>query len=157
MSITGDENDNNFKGKTNIPNYSVFTLEIVSYSRQIARSPVANTAQGNTTFRNYLLNQEVGTVFIDNMVLYPGEKNEFPMRATINNGPVLEALGKKPYCDETKGVLPFVLSGKTVVNNGKPLSYYADALASHNQTIEIDVGTPVAKLLGRPVECAKTK
>jgi len=115
----------------------------------------ANLPQGNATFRNYILGKEVGTVFIDNIVLYPGEKNEFPMRATIDNGPILEALGKKPYCDETKGVLPFQLSGKTVVNDGKSLSYFADALASHNQTIDIDVGTPVAKLLGHPVECAK--
>ena len=95
----------------------------------------------------------MGTVFIDNIVLYPGMNNTFPMRATISNGPILEALRQSPYCDETNGVLPFQIRGKTVVNNGQSLSYYADALASHNQTIDIDVGTPVAKLLGSPLPC----
>jgi len=96
----------------------------------------------------------VGTVFIDNIILRPGPNNTFPMRATIENTPVLTALSKKPYCDETKGVLPFQISGKTVTNFGQSLTYFADALASHNQTIQIDVGAPVAKLLGSPVKCA---
>ena len=79
--------------------------------------------------------------------------NTFPMRATIQQAPVLGALAEKPYCDETKGVLPFKIRGKTVSNFGQNLTYFADSLASHNQTIEIDVGTPVAKLLGGPIPC----
>lgn len=137
ISLGPDERGNNFRGLTTIPNYSVFTLEI-----------------GNATFNNYLEGALVGTVFIDNIILYPGLNNTFPMRATIENAPVLTALGKKPYCDETKGVLPFQISGKTVTNYGQSLTYFADALASHNQTLDIDVGTPVAALLGSPVGCA---
>ncbi|KAK1757836.1 hypothetical protein QBC47DRAFT_165948 [Echria macrotheca] len=142
VTLQADERGNNFKGTANIPNYSIFTLEI-----------------GNATFHNYLLGpdsgeaQDIGTVYIDNIMLYPGEKNELPMRATIEQGPILDALGKKPYCDETKGVLPFALSGKTVDNHGQSLTYFADALASHNTTVDIDIGTPVAKLLGGPVPC----
>ena len=110
--------------------------------------------KGNATFYNYLLGEDVGTVYIDNILLNPGE-NKFPMRATVDNGAVLTALGSKPYCDEKKGVLPLVLRGKTVVNQGQPLSYFADALGSHNQTVDVDIGTPVAKLLGgNPVPCA---
>ena len=75
------------------------------------------------------------------------------MRATVDNGAILSALGSRPYCDEKKGVLPFQLHGKSVTNSGQPLTYFADALASHNQTVEIDVGAPVAKLLGNPVPC----
>jgi hypothetical protein len=137
ISLAPDARGNNFKGLTTIPNHSVFTLEI-----------------GNATFNNYLLGQLVGTVFIDNIILYPGLNNTFPMRATIEQVPVLGALSTKPYCDETKGVLPFQISGNTVTNYGQSLTYFADALASHNQTLDIDVGTPVAALLGSPVKCA---
>ncbi|KAK5655388.1 hypothetical protein OQA88_5658 [Cercophora sp. LCS_1] len=135
VDLGGDADGNNFFGTTNIPNYSVFTLEI-----------------GNATFNNYLFDKLAGTVFIDNIVLRPGEKNEFPMRAKVDNGQVLEGLGKEPYCKEG-GVLPFQLSGKTVLNNGQSLTYFADALASHNQTIDIDIGTPVAKVLGGSIPC----
>ncbi|KAK0656865.1 hypothetical protein B0T16DRAFT_318941 [Cercophora newfieldiana] len=137
ISLQPDARGNNFKGLTTIPNRSVFTLEI-----------------GNATFNNYLLGKLVGTVFIDNIILYPGMNNTFPMRATIEQAPVLGALSQKPYCDETKGVLPFQISGKSVSNFGQSLTYFADALGSHNQTLDIDVGTPVAKLLGSPVKCA---
>lgn len=79
------------------------------------------------------------------------------MRATVDNGAVLTALGSRPYCDEKKGVLPLVLRGKTVENFGQSLPYFADALGSHNQTVEVDIGTPVAKLLGgKPVPCSAT-
>ena len=65
----------------------------------------------------------------------------------------LAALGSKPYCDEKKGIPPLVLRGKTVENFGQPIPYFADALGSHNQTVDVDVGTPVARLLGGPVPC----
>lgn len=78
-------------------------------------------------------------MYIDNLTLRPGD-NEYPMRATIVDiGAVLEALGQKPYCEEN-GVLPFEIRGKTVVNNGQPLPYFADALASANQTVHIAIG-----------------
>jgi len=110
--------------------------------------------KGNATFYNYLLGKEVGIVYIDNIVLNPGE-NMFPMRATVDNGAVLTALGSKPYCDEKKGVLPLVLRGRTVENFGQPIPYFADALGSHNQTVDVDIGTPVARLLGgNPVPCS---
>jgi len=137
ITLQPDSRGNNFVGKTNIPNYSIFTLEI-----------------GNTTFNSFLLGQNVGTVYIDNLTLYPGMTNTFPMRATISQGPVLAALSQKPYCEEAKGVLPLMLNGKSVSNRGQSLPYFADALAAHNQTVPVDVGGPVAKLLGSPVKCA---
>ncbi|KAK1833860.1 hypothetical protein QBC39DRAFT_369783 [Podospora conica] len=137
VTLEPDARGNNFKGTAMIPNHSIFTLDI-----------------GNATFYNYLLGKEVGTVYIDNILLNPGE-NKFPMRATVDNGAVLAALASKPYCDAKKGVLPLVLRGKTVQNAGESLPYFADALGSHNQTVDVDIGTPVAKLLGgNPVPCS---
>ena len=130
----------------------MFTLDIVRKLPPPNFPHPLTSFQGNATFFNYLLGKDVGTVYIDNILLFPGE-NKFPMRATVDNGAVLAALGSKPYCDEKKGMLPLVLRGKAVMNNGEPLSYFADALGSHNQTIDVDVGSEVAKLLGGPIPC----
>jgi hypothetical protein len=75
------------------------------------------------------------------------------MRAKVDTGATLEALETKPYCDEKKGVLPFKLSGESVINHGQSLEYFARALAAANQTVDIDLGTPVAELLGSRPEC----
>ncbi|KAL2262304.1 hypothetical protein VTK26DRAFT_1808 [Humicola hyalothermophila] len=127
VAIMPDSNGNNFWGKVYIPNRSNFDIEL-----------------GNTTFHNYLLGQEIGTVFVDNLSLKSGWDNVFDMRASIEKlDAVLGALGQEPYCSEAKGVLPFQLRGKTVVNNGQELPYFADALGSANQTIPIDIATPL--------------
>ena len=78
------------------------------------------------------------------------------MRATIDNGAVLEALGQKPYC-ENGGVLPFQIRGKTVVNNGQALPYFADALAANNQTVEIPIGEAINASLGIVVPCSNKR
>lgn len=134
IGLEPDDNGNNMRATTIIPNRSVVSFEL-----------------GNTTFHNYLLGEEVGTVFIDNLTLRPG-MNEYPMRATVKNEAVINALGQKPYCEQ-KGVLPFQIRGKTVVNHGQPLPYFADALAAHNQTIDIPIGEAVNKSLGVVVPC----
>lgn len=115
------------------------------------KSPVAFEL-GNVTFHNYLLGKEVGTVFIDDLTLRPGE-NVSPMRAVIEDlGAVTDALGQKPYC-ENGGILPFQIRGKTVVNHGQSLSYFADALAANNQTVLIPIGAQVKKSLGITIPC----
>jgi len=76
---------------------------------------------------------------MDDVTLAPG-LNNFSMRANIEQLPVLQAVAKKPYC--SNGVLPFQLRGKSVVNHGQPLSYFADALAAANQTVPIDLTAP---------------
>ncbi|KAL1840800.1 hypothetical protein VTJ49DRAFT_7699 [Mycothermus thermophilus] len=134
ISLTPDENGNNFRANVFIPNPSVVSFEL-----------------GNITFTNYLLGKEVGTIFLDNITLRPGI-NEHPMRATIENGPVIAALGAKPYCEQ-EGVLPFVFSGKSVVNHGEPLPYFADALATFNQTTEIPIGAQAKKDMNVTIPC----
>ena len=96
------------------------------------------------------MGEEIGTAFIDNMVLRPG-LNDFAMRAKLDQMPVAAAVSEKPYCEN--GILPFILQGKTVVNHGEPLAYYADALASSNQTVDIDVTGPF-KDLGLEIKCS---
>lgn len=78
------------------------------------------------------------------------------MRATIENPPVIDALGKKPYCEQN-GVLPFQIRGKSVVNHGQPLPYFADALATYNQTVDIPIGEAIKKSLGLTIDCGGPK
>lgn len=101
--------------------------------------PLANKLyQGNASFTSFLLGQEVGTTYMDNMILRPG-LNNFSIAANISQGAVLNALQEKPYC-QNGGVLPFQLTGKSVVNHGQELSYYAQALAAANQSVTLPIG-----------------
>ncbi len=77
------------------------------------------------------------------MTLRPG-LNNFSMRAEISQLPVLSAISEKPYCET--GVLPFELRGKTVVNHGQPLPYFATALAAANQSVPINLTAPLTAL-----------
>jgi hypothetical protein len=98
-----------------------------------------------------LLGEEIGIVHVDNILLRPGLDNNFTMHANISQTPVLNTLRMQPYCET--GFLPFQLLGKSVENRGQNLSYFADALAISNQTINIDIGSDV-RALGFPVKCS---
>ncbi|KAI6380792.1 hypothetical protein MCOR25_001465 [Pyricularia grisea] len=121
----------NFQGNVTIPNQSYVTFE------------------GNATFFNYLGDQDVGEVYINNMTVRPGD-NVYPMVAKVNQTAVLAAMSKKPACDT--GKLTFGLRGKKVENHGQPLSYFTDSLASANQTVEIDI----SQALGFKIPCSET-
>ncbi|KAK4240321.1 hypothetical protein C8A03DRAFT_42127 [Achaetomium macrosporum] len=137
ISLELDVNGNNFNATAYIPNRSLFDFEL-----------------GNVTFRNYLFGKEIGTVYIDNLRVRPG-MNVYHMRATIEQGPVVDALGRPEYCQgPNKGILPFEISGKSVVNHGQPLSYFADALAAVNQSIPINIGAGIKNSLGIDVPCS---
>ena len=81
------------------------------------------------------------------MILRPGT-NDYFVWADIEQSPVLTALGRKPTCEDPEGMLTFELSGKTVENQGQPIPWYADALASHNASVTMPVGQAVAEALG---------
>ncbi|KAK2020006.1 hypothetical protein LZ32DRAFT_4916 [Colletotrichum eremochloae] len=133
ISLTPDARGNNFRGHVSIPNHSVFTLEI-----------------GNATFSNLLDGQDIGTVYLDNLVLYPGVNN-VTMRATISQAPVLAAIGKRPACET--GIIPFALRGKDVENGGEKLSYFADALASDQVITDINIGAALKQSLNISMSC----
>lgn len=109
--------------------------------------------QGNTTFINYLQGQDIGRVFVDNMVVRPGINN-FSMHANISQTPILQVIQERPFCED--GVLPMQLRGANVVNNGQFLSYYNDSLASTNQSVSIDVGADLTAL-GLTINCSNNR
>ncbi|KAM5356003.1 hypothetical protein ACJ41O_002649 [Fusarium nematophilum] len=133
ISLDSDA-DRNFNGTANIPNASVFTLD-----------------NGNVTFINYVGDEEVGTLYIDNMVLKPGD-NIVNITATMDQAKILGAARQRPYCET--GVVPFKLLGKSVINHGENLTYFAAALASANQTVEIDIGAILKKDLDYEISCS---
>ncbi|KAH8737037.1 hypothetical protein BGZ61DRAFT_7705 [Ilyonectria robusta] len=134
ISLENDDNGRNFNGTANIPNNSVFTLDI-----------------GNVSFTNFVGDENVGTLYIQDLLLKPGD-NVLNITATMDQLAILSAVRKKPYCNT--GILPFKLLGKSVVNNGDDLSYFAAALASTNQTVNIDIGSIIKNDLGTTVKCA---
>lgn len=108
---------NNFNGTVDVPNASILTIDI-----------------GNTTFHNNFNGKEVGTVYMDDLVLYPGINN-VTMRADVEQSPILTAVTTEPHCKD--GVIPFELSGKDVTKHGERLDYFADALASLETKVDI--------------------
>ncbi|KFY08373.1 hypothetical protein V492_06285 [Pseudogymnoascus sp. VKM F-4246] len=123
VNISASKGDDNFHGTAQIPNPSILTFEV-----------------GNATFANYFNKKNIGTLYIDNMFIRPG-MNSIPVRATVDQVAVLDGLKMEPYCKD--GVLPFDLMGKSVVNHGQKLPYFADALALHAQSTEIGVGKAI--------------
>jgi hypothetical protein len=87
---------------------------------------------------------------MDNLILAPGVNN-VSMRATIEQVPVLNAVQQRPACES--GLLTFDLQGKDVVHTGERISYFADALASGNQTVQIDIGGALKRDLNITATC----
>ncbi|KAK2023228.1 hypothetical protein LX32DRAFT_572136 [Colletotrichum zoysiae] len=133
ISLQPDARGDNFKGRVSIPNHSDLTLEI-----------------GNATFASFLNGADIGTVYIDNLVLYPGINN-VNMRANIEQPPVLTAIRNRPACET--GIIPFALQGKAVENGGQNLSYFADALASDKVITDINIGAALKQSLNISITC----
>lgn len=136
ISLENDDNGRNFNGTAVIPNQSVFTLDI-----------------GNVSFTNFIGDKEVGTLYIQDLLLKPGN-NTVNITATMDQASVVVAAGQKPYCNT--GIVPFKLLGESVKNNGQNLSYFAAALASTNQTVNIDIGAIIQKDLNTTIKCSSS-
>jgi len=134
LSVLPDENGDNFRGFVDIPNHSVLTLEI-----------------GNASFSTSFDGGNLGVTILDNMILYPGINN-ITMHANMAQLPVLKAINEEPYCET--GIMPFVLTGINVTNNGQNLTYYGDALAAVSQTVNIDIGSILARDLNITANCS---
>ncbi|ORY62172.1 uncharacterized protein BCR38DRAFT_347157 [Pseudomassariella vexata] len=124
---------NNFNATANLPNPTIWTVEI-----------------GNATFHNYLNGSDIGTAYILDVVLRPGD-NEFFIWADVNQAPILNALTLPPACET--GNLTIDLGGKTVMNNGQTISYFQDAFASSNVSAIIDIGAAVKNDIGLSIPC----
>jgi hypothetical protein len=135
ISLEEDDNGHNFNGTANIPNASHFTLDI-----------------GNVSFVNFVGDEKVGSLYIDNLLLVPGDNN-VNITANMDQVQILNLIRQKPYCQT--GKVPFKLLGQNVTNLGQNLSYFAAALSSVNQTVEIDIGTIIKNDLKASVNCAE--
>jgi hypothetical protein len=133
ISLTPDEDGRNFHGITEIPNRSVFTLDI-----------------GNVTFIAFIDGEEVGELFIHDLVLHPGN-NRLDLVGEMQQATIIDKVTSDKYCKD--GIIDFQLLGKSVVKDGQSLSYFADALASANQTIPINIGQIIKQDLGSSLGC----
>lgn len=123
INITATEK--NFRGSVDIPNASILTIEI-----------------GNATFVNMLDGEDIGTVYMDNLVLNPGINN-VSIYADVKQAPVLEAMTSGPNCDD--GIIPFQMKGKNVTSNGQELDYFSGALRALTQTVNIPLREAFAR------------
>lgn len=119
LTITNYSDGTNFHTTASIPNRSLVTFDI-----------------GNVTFNTFFNDSSVGTSYLDNVILRPGD-NSFPLRALIAQVPIITAVTTEPYC--ANNTLPMSLSGTSVTNYGEDLPYMADALATHNTTVDVDL------------------
>lgn len=106
--------------------------------------------KGNVTFANSINETEVGTLWIDNLVLHPGS-NLVNISAHMEQTRILSLLATRPYCED--GIIPFQMLGENVTNHGQNLSYFAAALGSNYQTVNIDIGAIVENTIGSSVDC----
>ncbi|MCJ1340282.1 hypothetical protein MMC09_005576 [Bachmanniomyces sp. S44760] len=119
IELTPEADGTNMVGMVYIPNPTVMTLSM-----------------GNVTFNNFLDSTLIGTTTLSNLILTPGN-NTIPMRSTINQTIVIEAIATK-YKD---GMLPVNIVGNESVYNGAHLTYFEKALQSNTQSITLDVGS----------------
>ncbi|RDA95980.1 hypothetical protein CP533_5874 [Ophiocordyceps camponoti-saundersi (nom. inval.)] len=117
----------NFKGTADIPNSSDFTLEV-----------------GNVSFTNFVAGRNIGSMTINNLLLRPGS-NKVDVEAELDQLQVLEIIGTRPYCET--GIVPFELLATNVTHDGQRLDYFANALASRNQSVDIDIGSILRKTI----------
>ncbi|KAF7536517.1 hypothetical protein G7054_g4458 [Neopestalotiopsis clavispora] len=123
----------NFNATAMIPNPTIWSVEV-----------------GNTSFSTYFNNTKIGVTNITNMVLQPGD-NEFPIQGDISQLVIVNALMQRPYC-ENGGVLPFEITGDSVVNNGQSIPWLANALSAFNVSLNIEIGAAV-KAAGITLAC----
>ncbi|KAI6785662.1 uncharacterized protein J7T54_005996 [Emericellopsis cladophorae] len=135
LFLSVDDNNRNFYGEADIPNPSHFTLEV-----------------GNVAFHQYIGDEDLGHLFIEDLILYPGS-NTVNVSANLNQPRVLALLRTTPdYCKD--GIIPFKLLAENVTRDGNDIEYFAKGLAVANQTVDIDIGAIIKNNLGTTIECA---
>lgn len=136
IALKKDDDGNNFEGKAKIPNASHFSLDI-----------------GNVTFTNFVGDKEYGSLYIQNLLLLPGD-NHVDIKGNMDQVGILGLVRSQEYCQT--GIIPFKLLGKAVENHGQDLSYFAAALGSTNQTVDINIGQIIKDSIHADVGCAKS-
>ncbi|KAF9252500.1 hypothetical protein LCP9604111_26 [Penicillium roqueforti] len=103
----------------------------------IPNASVMTIPMGNVTLDLQLDGKSVGTTYLNNLVLKPGN-NSVPMLGKVDQGAIITLLTSKsnPYKD---GILPFEITGNETSYNGKDLPYFTKALAANTLSIKLDV------------------
>lgn len=127
-------NKTNFWATAEIPNASHFTLDI-----------------GNATFANFADEKNVGNLTINDLVLRPGI-NSINVTGILDQATLTTIAIQKPYCQQ--GFVPIKLLGLTVENNGQNIPYFQAALASANQTVNVDILGIASSSLNTTFKCS---
>ena len=154
IQLLPEPDGTNMLGTVNIPNPTVMTLSMVSFS-PLTDPPVTPSlftplihppSQGNVTFNNYIGNTTdsalyVGTTTLTNLTLVPGN-NTIPMRSTVNQSLVLSQIVE----NYQNGLLPISIVGNSSVFEGQHLVYFEKALSSVTQHVTLDVGKALMEI-----------
>ena len=134
----------NANGTVYIPNPSVQTIQMVSYTSPplAVNLPLPNTSQGTVTMDLSVAGTPIGTSTIENLILHPGN-NTYPMKSTTNQTLVLNMLQMPQY---KSGILPLDILGNSSVFNGQHLPYFESALKSNPLRVDLNVGAAIARL-----------
>jgi hypothetical protein len=146
--VKPESDGTNMIGTVYIPNPSVMTITMVSYSTQPKSSKFEDkpspqkknhqnnsSHQGTVTFNNYVQGDYIGNTTISDLVLVPGN-NTVPMRSIIDQAAVI----KKVVASFPDGLLPIDIIGHSSVYKGENLPYFEKALAASTEHITLDVG-----------------
>ncbi|KAJ2897056.1 hypothetical protein MKZ38_005006 [Zalerion maritima] len=173
ISVLPDDNGDNFKGFVNIPNQSIFSIDLVSSAsrkpsaeaalRLVAPSPSIPAAiicakltrctsglQGNATMKTVFEDEEIGVTYLDNLNLVPGDNN-ITMHSSIDQLPILQANNEEPYCEGAD--FPFYLTGINVTRNGENLTYFGEGMSRTTQLTEIPIGDILERDLNITASC----
>lgn len=134
-NVTAGGSTNNFNATAHLPNPTIWTIDV-----------------GTIFFHNYFNGAEIGTNYMRNVTLRPGDNPNF-IWADIEQGPVLRALVEEPYC---KGAnMTFQLSGKSVTSqhDGQPVPWFAGPLASANTSVSINIVGALNRTSGLVLPC----
>ncbi|KAJ5519963.1 hypothetical protein N7463_000416 [Penicillium fimorum] len=103
----------------------------------IPNPSVMTITMGNVTMNLKLDGRPVGTTYLNDLVLKPGN-NSVPLIGEVDQAYIISLLlsKKNPYKD---GVLPFDITGNSSVYNGKEIPYFTKALAANKLQIKLDV------------------
>lgn len=130
-------------GTVLIPNPSVMTITMVFLLFPTNVFKIL-TNQGNLSLSLAVDGKSMGTTYLNDLVLKPGDNN-VPMLAKVDQAAVIGLLtsSDNPYKD---GIVPFDISGKSSSYNGKELPYFTKALSANKLTVKLDVGAALKEI-----------
>jgi hypothetical protein len=102
------------------------------------------TNQGNLTLNLAVDGKAMGTTYLNDLVLKPGN-NSIPMLAKVDQSAIISLLSSSsnPYKD---GIVPFDITGNSSTYNGQDLPYFTKALSANKLTVKLDVGAALKEI-----------